>query len=149
MAHEAKRVAEYVLWLGREASVTPMRLLKLVYISHGWMLALRDQPLFRESAEAWRYGPVVSSVYHAYKQFGGNTITEVPAQEPAGFSDDEKNIMSQVWTAYLPYNGVQLSALTHQPNSPWEITVRESGMGARISNDLIKEYYRNLSTARA
>jgi uncharacterized phage-associated protein len=149
MAHEAKRVAEYVLWLGREASVTPMRLLKLVYISHGWMLALCDQPLFRESAEAWKYGPVVSSVYHAYKQFGGNTITTVPATEPDGFSENEKSIMSQVWTAYLPYDALQLSALTHSTNSPWEVTVRESGMGAQISNDLIKEYYRRLKAAKA
>jgi uncharacterized phage-associated protein len=126
-----------------------MRLLKLVYISHGWMLALCDQPLFRESAEAWKYGPVVSSVYHAYKQFGGNTITAIPQAEPSGFSDNEKSIMSQVWTIYLPYNALQLSALTHSPNSPWAITVRESGLGARISNDLIKEYYRTLSVQRA
>ena len=34
--------------------LTPMQVLKLVYISHGWMLGLLDQPLVAEAIEAWR-----------------------------------------------------------------------------------------------
>jgi uncharacterized phage-associated protein len=125
-----------------------MRLLKLVYISHGWMLALYDKPLFQESAEAWPYGPVVPSVYHAYKRFRGNVISGTPTAEPQGFSSDERNLMGQVWEAYKPYTALQLSALTHQPNTPWEITTRLIGAGAPISNDLIKEHYRELAARR-
>lgn len=145
MAHDARKVAEYVLWLGRDSAVTPMRLLKLVYISNGWMLALHDKPLFNESAEAWQYGPVVPSVYHAYKRFGGTAITDIPNTEPAGFSDDERQLLQQVWDAYRQFSAIQLSALTHQSNTPWEITRRLCGAGAPISNDLIKDHYRMLS----
>lgn len=145
MAHEAKRVAEYVLWLGREASLTPMRLLKLVYISHGWMLAIHDKPLFRESAEAWQYGPVVPSVYHFYKHYGGGEITGIPQTEPQGFSEDERNLLSDVWDAYKKYTALQLSSLTHQPGTPWAITRSISGPGAVIPDDLIKEHYLTLA----
>jgi uncharacterized phage-associated protein len=142
---DARRVAEYILWLARDAAMTPMRLLKLAYISHGWMLAIYDKPLFQDTAEAWRYGPVIPSIYHAYKKFGGGTITDVPDAEPKGFSPEERDLMSGVWDAYKKYSALQLSALTHQPETPWAITRTLSGAGAPISNDLIKEHYRVLA----
>lgn len=148
MAHDARSVAQYVLWLGRDAAMTPMRLLKLVYISHGWMLAIHDKPLFNESSEAWQYGPVVPSIYHAYKHFGGNFITDIPKIEPSGFSPEERDLMAGVWDAYRQYTAIQLSALTHQPNTPWAITRQLSGPGAQISNDLIKQHYRMLAEGR-
>ena len=148
MAHDARSVAQYVLWLGRGSAMTPMRLQKLIYISHGWMLALLDKPLLTESPEAWQYGPVLPSVYHAYRQFGGNTITDVPEQEPSGFSTEEKDLMAKVWEAYKGFTAIQLSALTHQPNTPWAITRSLIGHRAPISNDLIKQHYRELAEAR-
>ena len=125
-----------------------MRLQKLIYISHGWMLALHDKPLFTDSPEAWQYGPVVPSVYQQYKQFGGNTITDIPLVEPEGFSAEETNLMRGVWEGYRGYSAIQLSALTHQPNTPWAITRQLSGPGTPISDDLIKEHYRMLAASR-
>ncbi len=148
MAHDALSVARYVLWLGRGTDMTPMRLQKLIYISHGWMLALLDKPLLADTPEAWPYGPVLPSVYQAYKKFGGNVITDVPDQEPTGFSPEERDLMGKVWEAYKGFTAIQLSALTHQPNTPWAITRQLSGSGAPISNDLIKEHYRALADAR-
>jgi len=145
MAHDSKSVAQYILWLARDGAVTPMQLLKLVYLSHGWMLGLHSQPLLTENAEAWQYGPVVPSVYHHYKRFGGNTITDVPTSEPSGFTPEEQDLLQQVWKTYGKYNGLQLSALTHQPGTPWEITRRLSGQGAITPNDLIEEHYRALA----
>ena len=34
--------------------LTPMKLLKLVYITHGWFLGYNDRPLIQEPLEAWR-----------------------------------------------------------------------------------------------
>src|SRR5688500_7025998 len=119
--HDPRSVARYLLWLagrGPDPSVTPMQLLKLVYISHGWMLGLHGRPLLNEPVEAWRYGPVVPSVYRAYKRYGGGPIAEVPSQEPQGFSDDEREVMRQVWQKYGQFSGIKLSTMTHQPTSP-------------------------------
>ncbi len=35
-------VAAHLLWILRDILSTPMHLLKLTYISHGWMLGLYD-----------------------------------------------------------------------------------------------------------
>ena len=70
---DARTVAEAVLWIRRDVQTTPMHIIKLVYLSHGWMLGLHDTPLLWEPVEAWQYGPVVPSVYHLYKGWGGRT----------------------------------------------------------------------------
>jgi uncharacterized phage-associated protein len=145
-SHTAERVAEYFLWLSREDPITPMQLLKMVYISHGWMLGLHSRPLFAEQVEAWQYGPVVASVYHRYKKFGSKFITDYPQHEPIEFDSRERKVMEQVWNAYHAYTGVQLSALTHQKGSPWDLTRRTiHGSLGVISNDLIEDHYRRLS----
>ena len=99
--HDAKRVAEYILWLANRDRnpLTPMQVLKLVYICHGWMLGLTGRPLIRESAQAWTYGPVVPSVYHQYKTWGGNSILDGPESKPKGFEPIEERIIEQVWGA--------------------------------------------------
>ena len=121
-----------------------MQLLKLVYISHGWMLALYDRSLFRESVEAWRYGPVEPNVYNAFKKFGGNQITEPLKDYSDHFDEYELDVMKQVVDAYSGYTGLQLSGLTHKGGSPWDTTISMLGSRAIIPNDLIKQHYRSL-----
>ena len=148
LGHNAKRVAERILWLANrdEDPLTPMQVLKLVYICHGWMLGIYSRPLLSESVEAWTYGPVVPSVYHRYKKFRSSHINEVPDTEPQGvFSENEEDIIEQVWKGYGKLNGIQLSALTHKLGTPWAIVRQMKGSGAIISNDLIEEHYRRLA----
>ena len=54
-------VAEQILWLRRDVETTPMHVLKLVYLCHGWVLGLTDQALIDEPVEAWQYVPPVLS----------------------------------------------------------------------------------------
>lgn len=139
-------VARQILWLAHRHGrvLTPMQLLKLVYIGHGWMLALYGRSLFYESVEAWRYGPVEPNVYNAFKKFGGNQITE-PLKDYSDHLDEyELDIMEQVVSVYSDYTGIQLSSLTHKNGSPWDTTIKMLGQKAIISNDLIKQHYRNL-----
>ncbi len=139
-------VARQILWLAykRGKILTPMQLLKLVYISHGWMLALYDRSLFREPVEAWRYGPVEPNVYNAFKKFGGNQITEPLKDYSDHFDEYELDVMKQVVDAYSDYTGLQLSGLTHKDGSPWDMTISMLGSRAIIPNDLIKQHYRGL-----
>ena len=146
MAHDSREVARYILWLARPKTITPMQVMKLTYLAHGWMLGLYSKPLLTQSVEAWPYGPVVPAVYHTYKRFGGSVITDVPTQEPAGFDEEERSVLEQVWNFYGKYDGIQLSSLTHQPGTPWEITRRLCGRGAEIPNDLIQNHYRALAS---
>lgn len=126
-----------------------MQLLKLVYICNGWMLGLYGRPLTREIAEAWTYGPVLPSVYHDFKRYGSGKITDLPYDAPLHFDPQEISVMNQVWNSYSKYNGIQLSALTHKPGTPWAVTMSQPyGSGSKISNDLIEQHYKTLSQQR-
>lgn len=150
MSMKSLSVAQYLLDQCKETgagdgSITPMQLLKLTYIAHGYMLGIHGKPLLDETVCAWQYGPVVPSVYHAVKDFRSNPVAAVPgAMHPYPFSDDEKAIMAQVAQTYGKHNGIVLSAATHKPGTPWSITWEASGKSAPISNDLIEGFYANL-----
>ena len=144
-SREPRLVAEQVLWLRRETETTPMHVLKLVYISHGWMLGLYGRSLINEPAEAWRYGPVVPSLYHRYKSFGRDPITAEPVDRSDAFDDEQRDVIKQVHEVYGDFTALQLSALTHKPDTPWDIAYREYGVGVIIRNELIRDYYKRLA----
>jgi uncharacterized phage-associated protein len=131
--------------------LTPMALMKLTYLAHGWHLGLTSEPLSYEKPEAWQYGPVFRNLYHSLKQHGSSPI---PAEEAREFSripkDDEyaHALIDQVWDRYKSFNGIQLSALTHQEDSPWYKTWHEFGgklrKGKEIDNELIAAHYQEL-----
>jgi len=138
--------------------ITPMKLVKLVYIAHGWHLALHKEgkPLFNEPVEAWKYGPVVSQVYHKFKFYGTSPVTEPvflflenypeiheKDSELAGFLDD-------TWDRYENFNAVELANLTHLAGTPWAETIKryegkQIPRNLPIPNDLIRKYYLSLA----
>jgi len=124
-------------------TLSPMQLIKLVYIAQGFMLGKKGRPLLDESVEAWQYGPVVPSVYHAVKQFRSAPVTSLPGN-PALLTTDEKEILDLVADLYAKYDGVTLSSATHKAGTPWDITWSSSGKSSPISNDLIENFYSDL-----
>ena len=74
-------VANYFIGKGIESGieVTPMKLIKLVYVAHGWYLGNYQKPLIGEASEAWKYGPTIPSLYHSFKQLGNQKITKQKA----------------------------------------------------------------------
>ncbi len=128
-----------------------MKLQKLVYLAHGWHLAIHDEPLIEESFEAWPYGPVEEFLYHMFKQFRNNPITDyaktwVGGEEKAFVVHAQNTqffeVFDRVIQKYGNFSALQLSALTHQPGTPWSIT-KANGL-SEISNDLIRDHFRNL-----
>lgn len=158
MAVEARVVANQFIGLARKEgkTLTPLQLMKLVYIAHGWMLGLRQRPLIIEPVEAWRYGPIIPELYRETKKYGSGAVTDeisTSAWKRWGATDEldasEADIVEQVYRIYGGQTGIQLSSLTHQPGTPWDITW-ESGkqMNATIPSDLIAEHYRKLALER-
>lgn len=129
--------------------LTPMKLLKLVYISHGWYLGLFEKELITEAVQAWKYGPVIPSVYETFRSFGRGQITkmvDVNGETPMVDDADTQMFLDAMWQRYQHLDGLQLSELTHQPNTPWDITWNKKGgcstMGTIIPNDLIQQHYK-------
>ena len=137
-------VAGQILWLRREIDTTPMHVLKLVYLCHGWMLGFNDQALIKEPVEAWTYGPVVPSTYHHYKKFGGGIILEKANDQSQNLNSEMSGLIEAIEGAYRHFAAFQLSEMTHQRSTPWDITLRKHGVGAVIPDALIREHYRDM-----
>lgn len=137
------QIAQYILKKARESNdtVTPMQILKLVYLCHGWMLGLYSRQLIREDVEAWQYGPVIRYLYDKVKSYRSQAITEDLCDELPTFDKEAENIMDQVYDKYGQYSGLALSRLTHMGGSPWDVTWRLASQNHVISNDLIEDYY--------
>jgi uncharacterized phage-associated protein len=128
-------------------NVTPMKLIKLIYIAHGFKLALDNgNPLLDEAVMAWKYGPVIKSVYQAYKHFGKDAITQPDGgnYDIDNISEKSMKIMDLVWEVYKDYSGLQLSTLTHQSGTPWDITCRTIGENSMIPENLIRNHYQTI-----
>jgi len=140
-------------------ALTPLKIIKLGYIAHGWYMAYLENPLINEEVQAWRYGPVIVSLYHSFKLFGSQNIREDNAFYPAhgrvstaDLNDDTKLLLDSVWDAYKGFSALQLSTMTHQQGTPWfQVWHEQGGRGSFatiISNDLIREHYKELIAKR-
>lgn len=137
-------VADYFLALAAQKgqTLTPMQINKLVYIAHGFYMGYTGNPLIKEAIEAWQYGPVINSLYHRFKKYGGQIIYELGAT-PARFPDAAKQVVEQVYDTYGNLSGIDLSGITHQYGTPWELTY-DGRRDKAIGNDLIQSYYGKL-----
>ena len=145
--YKATDVAENILYLcGKNGIyVSPMKLLKLVFISHGWMLGLHGRPLISEEVEAWVHGPVVKVVYKRYKRYRNKHIPKTYSKDhSSAFAPEANRIMEQVTETHGNLSSWQLSGITHRDESPWGITVMRSGLNSVIADDDIEQYYRSV-----
>ncbi|MEX6626084.1 Panacea domain-containing protein [Tenacibaculum salmonis] len=139
-------IAKKFVYLSKEEdiSMTPMKLLKLTYIAHGYYLAFSEKPLFSNTIEAWKYGPVIPDLYHIIKRvdFSSNDFNFIEMYSQNNLSKDDDKFIEAVWNAYKKFDGSQLSSKTHEKNTPWDKTFNGQ-VFTKINDGLIKEYYQN------
>ncbi len=143
-------IANFFLWKAEEEGVedmTPMKLIKLVYFSYAWYLAIFNKKIFDEKIEAWRYGPVIPSIYHEFKRFGNSPIKQFainfePETGETSYPIIDQNdteilqVAQTIWNFYKDKSGDQLSQITHQEHSPWHCSYLQ-GENNPISDDKI------------
>jgi len=176
MGYSSRAVGNYFIErYGQKNAISPLKLQKLVYVSHGWHLALYNEPLVTdEHPEAWTFGPVFPSLYHAFKHHGALPILK-PASEyempkddspkrESGFAhflpgklrtviprvdeedEDTIRLLDRIWVVYGGYSGAELSAMTHKRGSPWDETRNGDGIrnNANIQDGLIERHFKSL-----
>jgi uncharacterized phage-associated protein len=159
MNYSTKAVANEFLRLAKEESIplTPMKLQKLIYFAHGFSLSIFDEALVDEEFQAWKYGPVLKSLYRDFKIYGNSPIEdfafEVEIKDNFDFNFTKpripedacvKDLIRAVWDNYKNYSAVILSELTHKDGSPWKQTYREGVDNLAIKNSIIKNYFETL-----
>ena len=164
--HRVEAIANAFLRLAwaEGRTLTNMQLQKLPYIAHGWGLVIISDDLIREQPQAWPYGPVYPKLYESLRRYGSGRVTDlIPQDDASPFLDsendrgepveetltaEEEKLIRSVWDAYKNYSAFRLSALTHQPDSPWTATMREDQPYAEIDNDLIRAHFQRLAERR-
>lgn len=149
--HDSRTIANRLLSLAEsdENTLTPMELLKLVYMAHGWQLGLTGRPLIKDTVEAWQYGPVIPKLYEYVRHYRGmpvdQTLPTPIANDP--LSEDEDALLRDVYRRYGRRGGLVLSQLTHAPGTPWSQVYEDGEFGRAIPNDMIRDYYETLAQA--
>lgn len=160
MKTNALSVANYFIDLAKEEDkpIHLLGLVKRVYIAHGFALALLGRGLLDsrfDKVEAWKYGPVIPSVYHSFKQHRKDEITEptiMMQQDETGDynfivpqieNENDTKIIEMVWKRYKNYTDSQLVALTHRDGTPWGACFKE-GENCEIPDSYTELYYKKL-----
>lgn len=143
--------AEVVRQLERRGKSAPtnLEIQKLLYFCHGWSLALLAEPLVDEGFQAWRFGPVLPSVYHKFKVLASNPIPSshpifatIPRLPP---NSREAGLISRVLEVYGDYSGFDLVNLSHQPDGPWAQIWNTAGDVKTIPDVGIQQYFNRLA----
>lgn len=124
--------------------VTQMKLQKMVFFAQGLHLALHQEVLCNEPFYAWKFGPVIPSIYQVYKKWGSSPIVEKPVFPDSANSDllssTERETIDYTWEITKNLDGITLSNWSHAANSPWAQAYAK-GENTIISNSIIKEYF--------
>lgn len=139
--------------------LTLLRLVKYVYIAYGFALAILRKKIIDErfdKVEAWKYGPVIPSVYHTFKHNRNNPISEkssIPVfeeengelifREPKIEDKEIMIVLDFVWSRYQDMSITELIELLHKRGTPWEYCYRK-GENVEIPEQMTELYYNKI-----
>lgn len=152
----AASVANYILDLAKKDKM-PLKqlgLMKRLYITHGFCLALINKSAFDprfDKVEAWKLGPVIPSIYHDFKHFGAEPITARATlmtdwdiiETPSLKNDNVKKVCEVVWKLHKNFTDLELVTATHKKGSPWDYFYKK-GENKTIPDEYTKLYYDEL-----
>ncbi|MDR1313648.1 MAG: DUF4065 domain-containing protein [Deltaproteobacteria bacterium] len=157
--NSAIAVANWFIGKNREepSGLTHLKLQKMLYFAQGWHLAYFNVPLFEDPIEAWKYGPVIRSVYRAlngrpksedltdliegYVLHGADyTAWGIPVMTSR--DDDTDEFMRFIWKSYSKMEAWKLVSISHAKNSPWDKVANSvANRLAATDNQWYGEYY--------
>jgi len=144
----ASDVANYFLYLANinNKDLTNKKLQKLIYYAQAWFLVLNNRNLFDDKIEAWIHGPAVSKLFLKFrKRFGFEPIkVKIDQNIEKKFTDDEKEVIHEVWRVYGKCSDEYLEKLVHS-ELPWQKARKGLSLAEpssrEISTVLMKVYY--------
>ncbi|AYO52782.1 MULTISPECIES: Panacea domain-containing protein [Acinetobacter] len=134
----ANYIVDYVNSTLKKKNLTPIKLQKILYYVYVNCLVKYEVSIFDEKIEKWKFGPVVSSVYHSFKIHGTSHIESTADSykfsdnADGGFSFeiipfDRTNVelspfineINSTIVKYIDKGPFELVELTHQ-EEPWK-----------------------------
>lgn len=125
-----------------DENMTNLRVNKMLYYAQAYSLVRFGKPLFSEDIQAWKYGPVVPSVYHTFQRFRYDPIRAVSEDySPDVFTADEIALLLDVAREYGQYSSSKLIDMTHEAGGPWDQVYCPDELNTVIPTASIKEWF--------
>lgn len=124
--------------------LTHLKLQKLLYYAQGFHLAIFGQPLFPDEIQAWDHGPVVSSMWAVFRQYGNMPIPAPEGDCVTSLTEEQRDLLNDVWNAYGQFSAWKLRNMTHA-ETPWRNTYQR-GKNVPITGDVLTQYFRTQVT---
>lgn len=142
---EVLNLSQYIYdRLSSVAPVEAIKMQKLLYYCKAWSLATSGEALFDDEIQAWKHGPVVSSLYPKHR--GEAVLDSWEVGDPTKLTQSEKLMADAVMNVYGGFSGWELRNLTHS-ETPWIKAWTESGQGKQqsyvISEESMQDFYRS------
>ena len=144
----ALTLANYILTRAKDQGrpVTNLKLQKILYYVQGHYLAEFDQPLFPDEIQAWKFGPVVPSVYYEYSVYGPDEIIITARESLEECDSEEMELIDSVIDSKLRYASSELVRATHS-EEPWRKATRGGTVirpNTAIDTEDMKEYFKRI-----
>lgn len=125
--------------------ISNLKLQKLLYYSQAWYLVNNNaEKLFEDEIQAWKFGPVVPSVYNEFKKFKHYyiDIKKINVSKCEKLTNNQKQFIQDFCTEFLSCSATELVAMTHN-EFPWQEAYRKAP-NTVISTESMYKYYSNL-----
>ncbi|MDR1873131.1 MAG: DUF4065 domain-containing protein [Deltaproteobacteria bacterium] len=149
--------------LNDNSNLTHLKIQKLLYYIQGWYLAYFDCPLFEDNIEAWKYGPVIDSIYRSLRRYRDKEINKLirgyaiingiyTITKPKVIFNNEKeeDFILSFWNEFSKIPPWDLVNDTHKENTPWyQVSLayeNKKTTSKIIPVELMKSYFKSLLT---
>ena len=160
MGYDPRIIANFIIAdsMAKNRPITNLALQKLLYLAHAQFFMGHDKPLVSGYFEAWKFGPVMPSIYKTLKKFGREPITEL-FEEIDLFSGEVSQLpqlrdqhvidhLTGVLFYFGRYSAGQLVDVTHASEGPWHHIWHKSRTDPfadrRISDSVTKSRFAKL-----
>ena len=140
-------VAKYILSKALEENIfiNITKLQKLLYISYGVYLAVKNERLTDESPKAWPYGPVFPTTREKLLKINLSTYDILQDEDCKEICKDKEiqELVASVLKTFGHWSAGQLTEWSHSNGSPWDLTTRSENFkwNQPIDDEYIKFYF--------
>lgn len=148
---DPRAIANHMLIIANGRALTQRQIHSLLFVAHGWTLAIDGEPLVSGHVSAADRGPSFLAIRQHFGKFGIEAATTLlrPRRGPAfaaPISETEEKILAKTWQRY----GKSLTSMigiTHAEGTPWSNTYFGHRRGGIIPESEIKSFFTRLAIA--
>ncbi|MGN0728026.1 Panacea domain-containing protein [Treponema sp.] len=125
--------------------ITNLKLQKLLYYAQAWfMVNNKGEKLFIDDIQAWKYGPVVVSVYNKFRSFNSYPIyvSKYLKKQKENIDKNRDEFLKEFAIRFFSYSATELVAMTHS-EAPW-VNAYAKGQNTVIDTKEMYLFYKNM-----